>query len=43
MWLHLTDVGGVWVNASGSINEHEIKLGEELVVDNLHLVAWTIH
>ena len=39
MWLHFTGVGGVWVNAYGSIIEREIKPGEKLVVDNTHLVA----
>ena len=39
MWLHFTGVGGVWVNAYGSIIEREVKLGEKLVIDNTHLVA----
>ena len=39
MWLHFTGVGGVWVNAYGSIIEREVRPGESLTIDNVHLVA----
>jgi len=39
MWLHFTGVGGVWVNAYGSIVEREVKPDEKLTIDNVHLVA----
>ena len=39
MWLHFTGIGGVWVNAYGSIVEREVKPGEKLTIDNVHLVA----
>jgi len=39
MWLKFTGVGGVWVNAYGSIIERDVKPGEKLTIDNVHLVA----
>ena len=39
MWLHLTGVGGVWINAFGALVKEEVSPGKELVIDNLHLVA----
>lgn len=39
MWLHFTGIGGVWVNAYGSIVEREVRPGEKLTIDNVHLVA----
>ena len=39
MWLHFTGVGGVWVNAYGSIIEREVGPDEKLIIDNVHLVA----
>jgi len=39
LWLHFRGVGGIWVNAYGSIIEREVKPGESLVIDNVHLVA----
>ena len=39
LWLRLRGQGGVWVNSCGAIEEKEVKPGEKLVVDNLHLVC----
>ncbi len=39
MWLHFTGVGGVWVNAYGSIIERDVKPDDRLTIDNVHLVA----
>ena len=39
LWLHLTGVGGVWVNAFGALVEREVDPSKELIIDNLHLVA----
>ncbi len=39
MWLKAEGVGGVWVNSFGAIQEVELGPGEELTVDNGHMVA----
>lgn len=38
-WLKISGNGSLWVNSNGCIIEHDIKPGEELTVDNVHLVA----
>ncbi len=39
MWLHFTGHGGVWVNAYGAIVIKNVEPHENLVIDNVHLVA----
>lgn len=39
VWLKAVGRGGVWVNAFGGIEEIELKLGEEIIIDNYHFVA----
>ena len=39
VWLHFKGIGGLWVNAYGAIVEKEVKAGEKLTIDNVHLVA----
>ncbi len=38
-WLRVYGRGGVWVNSYGYILERELKPGEEITIDNFHIVA----
>jgi len=39
LWLKFRGVGGIWVSSYGSIVERDLGVGEEVTLDNLHLVA----
>ncbi|MCX8205121.1 MAG: TIGR00266 family protein [Candidatus Nezhaarchaeota archaeon] len=39
VWLRVYGRGGVWLNSYGAIEARELSPGEEVVVDNAHLVA----
>jgi uncharacterized protein (TIGR00266 family) len=38
-WLRVHGHGGVWVNSYGYIIERDLMAGEEMTIDNFHLVA----
>jgi len=39
--IRVTGSGDLFINTFGAIDKHELGLGEELVVDNFHLVAFS--
>ncbi|MGD2200543.1 MAG: TIGR00266 family protein [Candidatus Bathyarchaeota archaeon] len=39
--VRVTGRGDLFINTFGAIDKHELELGEELVVDNFHLVAFS--
>jgi uncharacterized protein (TIGR00266 family) len=39
IWMRLHGLGGVWLNSYGALQARELKPGEEMTVDNGHLVA----
>jgi uncharacterized protein (TIGR00266 family) len=39
--IRVTGRGDLFINTFGAIDRHELKPGEELVVDNFHLVAFS--
>ncbi|RLF15670.1 MAG: TIGR00266 family protein [Thermoprotei archaeon] len=39
VWMRVYGTGGVWINSYGALELKELGPGEEMVVDNSHLVA----
>lgn len=39
--IKVTGRGDLWINTFGAIDKHTLAAGEELVVDNFHLVAFS--
>lgn len=38
-WVKVSGNGSLWVNSNGSIIEQSVKPGQQLTIDNVHLVA----
>ncbi len=39
--IKTTGEGDVFINSFGALDKHELKMGEQIVVDNFHLVAFS--
>jgi len=39
--IKVTGQGDLWINTFGAIDKHTLTAGEELIVDNFHLVAFS--
>jgi len=40
-WFHLSGIGKAWISTYGGIDVIELKPGERILVDNIHVAAFT--